>query len=217
MDFTTLTIAAFYFHPDLDVARAQWAVVVRRHQHRRRTPEPDAQRHAGLQHQHPPALALARHSDALDIPIETAGKRGYRIAQAAQLSQAARLNIASVGWQVRSRVRRSLVDLYAARETEAFLTEQQAIQTENVRLLEAQLDAGAISAFEVTQARLAADAHALRACATQSGRAPRPRVQLAAAISVPVGALDGVAISFDGLHVSPSRSARCGRAAPSAR
>ena len=31
----------------------------------------------------------------LDVPIETAGKRGYRTAQAARLSEAARLKLAS--------------------------------------------------------------------------------------------------------------------------
>ena len=49
-----------------------------------------------------------------DIPIETAGKRGYRIAQARQLSAAAQFNIALVAWQVRSRVRASLLSLLAA-------------------------------------------------------------------------------------------------------
>jgi hypothetical protein len=32
----------------------------------------------------------------LDIPIETAGKRGHRIAQAGRLSEAAKLNIGSI-------------------------------------------------------------------------------------------------------------------------
>ncbi len=38
---------------------------------------------------------------ALDIPIETAGKRGYRMAEARYLSEAARLNIAQTAWEVR--------------------------------------------------------------------------------------------------------------------
>jgi outer membrane protein, heavy metal efflux system len=202
--FTTLTIAAWYFHPDLDVARAQWEVTTAGTTTAAERPNPTINVMPGYNtSMHMPSPWLV--TPTLDIPIETAGKRGYRIAQAAQLSQAARLNIASVGWQVRSRVRRGLVGLYAARETEGLLQAQQAIETENVRLLEAQLDAGAISAFEVTQARLAADATrlALRDAERQSAEA---RVQLAAAISVPVSAFDGVAISFEGLGVVPGET-----------
>jgi outer membrane protein TolC len=58
---------------------------------------------------------------ALDIPIETAGKRGYRIAEARYLSEAARMHIAAVAWQVRSRVREAMLNLYAANETENLL------------------------------------------------------------------------------------------------
>src|SRR5262249_14341395 len=94
-------------------------------------------------------------SATLDVPIETAGKRGYRMAQAAQLSEVARLNIASVAWQVRGRARRSLTDLYSALETERLLKEQQVLQTEIIELTQRQFEAGAVSAFEVTQARLA--------------------------------------------------------------
>ena len=44
----------------------------------------------------------------VDLTLETGGKRGYRIAQATQLSEAARLNVASIAWQVHSRVRSEL-------------------------------------------------------------------------------------------------------------
>ncbi len=44
----------------------------------------------------------------LDVPIETAGKRGHRIAQARRLANAARLNVASAAWQTCSRVRSGL-------------------------------------------------------------------------------------------------------------
>lgn len=48
------------------------------------------------------------------IPIKIAGKCGYRIAQAEHLSEFACLNIPSVAWQVRSRLRKGLVDFDAA-------------------------------------------------------------------------------------------------------
>jgi len=43
---------------------------------------------------------------------KTAGKRGRRIAKAEHLSEAARLNIATVAWHVRRNVRGSLLDLH---------------------------------------------------------------------------------------------------------
>ncbi len=200
-DLTNLVLAAFFYHPDLDVARAKWAT---------------AQAGKKIAGERPnPTVSVSPAYDtttsipspwvvtaSLDIPIETAGKRGYRLAQAAQLSEAARLNLASVAWVVRSRVRQRLVELYSARELEALLKDQQSLQTENLRLLENQYQAGAISAFEVTQARIAADSTrlALRDTERQSAEA---RVQLADAIGVPVGALDGVSLSFAGLNELP--------------
>ena len=62
---------------------------------------------------------------------------------------------ATPAWQVRSRVRKTLLALYGASEREATLKKQEAIQAESVRLLDAQLKAGAVSPFEVTQSRVA--------------------------------------------------------------
>jgi outer membrane protein TolC len=138
----------------------------------------------------------------LDVPIETAGKRSYRRAQATQLSEAARFNIMSVAWQVRGRVRSAFLGLNAARQAEGLLDEQQSIQAENLRLLELQHQAGAISAFELTQARLAAQNTRLlwRDAQRQSTEA---LFQLAEAIGIPSGALERVKLSFDGWNQPP--------------
>lgn len=204
-DLNALTLAAFYYQPSLDVARAKWAVATAGKTTAGERPNPTISV--------TPAYNTTTTvpspwivTPSLDIPIETAGKRGYRIAQAQQLSEVARLNIASVAWQVRSAVRRSLVNLDAARAMEALLREQQKIQTENLRLLEQQLQAGAISPFELTQARVAADSTrlALHDAERQSAEA---RVQLAKAIGVPTAALDGVEFSLDSLRVMPAEVA----------
>ena len=196
------TLAAFYYQPSLDVARAQWAVATAGKTTAAERPNPTLSVSPAYNTTTtvPSPWIL---TPSLDIPIETAGKRGYRIVQATQLSEVARLKIASVAWQVRSSVRRSLVNLDAARATETLLQEQQKIQTENLRLLEHQFQAGAISAFELTQARVAADSTRLawRDAERQSAEA---RVQLAQAIGVPAYALDGVEFSFDSLHAMPA-------------
>ncbi len=203
-DLADLTLAAFYFHPDLDVARAQWAAARGGMTAAAERPNPSLSVTPGYNTTTlipSPWLPVT----VLDIPIETAGKRGYRLARATHLSEAARLNIASVAWQVRRRLRSSLLELYAARETEALLQNEQALQNENRRLLELQYDAGAISAFEVTQARIAAEStrFALRDAQRRSAEA---RVQLAGAIGLPAGSLDSVRLSFDSLDRLPGEA-----------
>lgn len=192
-NFTNLSLAAFYFHPDLDVARAQLGGAKAARITAGERPNPTVSWSPGYNTTVSPAWILG---GSFDIPIETMGKRGYRIAQAAHLSDAARFNLAATAWQVRSRVRKSLVALYGAGESEALLKKQEAIQTESVRLLEAQLQAGAVSTFEVTQSRVALNQtrFALHDAEKQSVTA---RAQLAEALGLPLTALDAVTLSFD--------------------
>src|SRR5512138_3123954 len=112
-DLSRLTLAAFYYHPDLDVARAQWAVAKAGTAVARERPNPALSMGAGYNtttHTPSPWIPAA----ALAVPIETAGKRGHRVAEARHLSEAARLGIASVAWRVRAGVRTSLIALHAA-------------------------------------------------------------------------------------------------------
>jgi cobalt-zinc-cadmium efflux system outer membrane protein len=192
-----LTRAAFYFQPDLDVARARWATARA------------GQRTAGERPN--PSLTVAPGYDtttktpspwiplvALEVPIETAGKRGHRLAEAVALSEAARLDLASTAWEVRRRVRTSLLTLWAAQEEKSILTGQQSLHEDNVRLLRLQWEAGAISAFELAQAGAAAAAARL-ALREAERREAEERVGLSEAVGVPPEALDGVTLSFEGL------------------
>lgn len=192
-DFPRLALAAFYFHPDLDVARAKWGVTRSGQITAGERPNPTANFLPGYNSTIGPPWVLGLR---IDVPIETAGKRGHRIAQAGHLSEAARLNIATVAWQVRSRVRRSLLELQAAREAEALLQRQQETQAGIVKLLEAQLAAGAMSPFEVTQARVAHDTTRL-ALHDAERQAAEARAQLADALGLPATALAGVTLTFD--------------------
>ena len=79
----------------------------------------------------------------MDVPIETAGKRKYRRAQAARLAEAARLNLANVAWQARGEVRLALLDLGAAEQHLTLLQRQVELQTNIVNLLQGQVKAGA--------------------------------------------------------------------------
>jgi len=197
-----LTLAAFYFHPELDVARAHWAVAEAGRVTAGARPGMAANVTPGYNATNStPTPRLV--SVTVDLTLETAGKRGYRIAQADELAEVARLNVASVAWQVHSRVRSRLLDLYAALESDRLLREQQGIQAQNLRIVEAQFSAGAISAFERTQARLDA-ASARLALSDAERREGEARAQLAGAIGVPASALDNENISFADFESLPS-------------
>ena len=196
-----LTLAAFYYSPDLDVARAQWAVARAATQTAGERPNPTLSLGPG-------ANATTRAPTGwialvgLDIPIETAGKRGHRRAQAGHLAEAARQAVATMAWQVRGRVRSGLVALFAAREGLAQNAQLAERGAENARILERQFQAGAISAFERTQARIIAD-NAQLAGEDAKRLEAESRLTLAEAVGVPASALCAVTVSFDGLALSP--------------
>lgn len=200
-DFEKLTLAAFYFHPELDVARARWNVAKAGRITAGERPNPSV----GVAPAYNTTAAIPSPwlvTATFDVPVETAGKRRDRIAQAQQLSEAARLNVASAAWQVRSQVRDSLLALDQARKREILFHQQQSIHAENVRLLELQYQAGAISAFELTQARLAAD-NAQLALRDAEQQKVEARAQLAGAIGLPVRALSGAEFSMESLNRLP--------------
>jgi outer membrane protein, heavy metal efflux system len=200
-NFTNLVLAAFYYQPDLEVARAQWRITQAGKVTAAERPNPTV----GVAPAYNTTTAIPSPwlvTATLDVPIETAGKRKYRQTQAVQLSEAARVNILSVAWQVQNRVRSSLVGSYAAQQTLNLLDAQQSIQTENLRLLELQHQAGAISAFDLPKARLAADNTRLlwRDAQRQNAEAS---AQLAEALGLPADALEHVKLAFDGLDLLP--------------
>ena len=196
-DLNSLTLAALFYHPDLDVARAQWGVAEAGRITAGERPNPTGSVLMGYDSTSPVSEVSPWIPEAaLEIPIETAGKRGYRIAQAKHLSEAARLNILSVAWEVRSRLRQSFLELSAARESEPLLVLQRDILSESLKILEAQLAAGEASAYDVTQARLALD-NAKLAAIEGAQQTIQARIRLAGALGVPEKALAGIRLNFD--------------------
>jgi outer membrane protein TolC len=196
-DLKSLTLAAFYYHPDMDIARAQWGVARGGRITAGERPNPSLNPLVGYNATSPRGEVTPWIPEiSLEIAIETAGKRGYRIAQARHLSEAARWNILSAAWEVRSRLRSALLEAYAAGERESLFAEAQKLQAEIVRLLELQRDAGEVSVYDLTQARLALDGN--RLAGMEAARAKEEAMaRLAAALGLPRRALDGVALSFD--------------------
>ncbi|HEU6449612.1 MAG TPA: TolC family protein, partial [Verrucomicrobiae bacterium] len=188
----SLTLAAFYFQPALAEARAQFASTEAAEITAGERPNPTVGFTPTYDLTTPPPWIF---TVTWDIPIETMGKRGKRVAQAKHLSEAAQWDFVSAAWQTRSRVRNALLTLYAARQNAGFLASEETAQRKVVRLLEGQFSAGSISSFEVTQARVILENTQL-AQQDAIGQIKQARIQLAGAIGVPLKALDEIKLSF---------------------
>jgi outer membrane protein TolC len=196
-DFETLTLAALYYHPDLEVARAEWEVARAGIQTAGGRLNPTLSATPGLNLSHinaGPGLSPWIPVVSFDVPLETAGKRGHRIAEAEQLSESARLNIAVTAWHVRAGVRAGLLDYSAARQREALLENEISIQRQIIALLDRQIQAGAMAGPEAAPFRIALQKSRLELADAQRESA-ESRARLAESIGVPVRALDGVELS----------------------
>ena len=202
-DLAALTLAGLYYHPDLETARASWTLARAGLVTAGERPNPTVAAGPGYNASTPAHTMTPWILNlSLDFTIETAGKRGYRIDQAQHLSASARFNIAATAWLVRARVRQSLLDLFAATEALGILERQRTIQETNIVLLQRQLAAGAISTFEMTQARLTIDA--VRLAFNEARRQQQDaRARLATAIGIPMSALDGVQFAFAPFTAAP--------------
>ena len=191
----SLTLAADYYHPDLEVARAKLAgaeaaVISAGARPNPTFTSPSSYSGPPLEFFSPWTLGFT-----LDVPIETAGKRGYRIAQARNLANAARLDVASTAWSIRSRVRQSLLALHAAELNQSLLSQQQAAQIQAVTLLEERFKVGQSSSVEVQLVRVTAAQAVLQLQDAQT-QTDQARIQLAQALGVSLSALEAVTLSF---------------------
>ena len=195
-DFPALTLAAFYFHPSLDVARAQWAVARGGETTAGARPNPVLGVTPGYSANAPRGVSPWFPSVTLDVPLETAGKRGYRLAHADALSQVARLNVSVAAWQVRSGVRAALVEYAATRQRAALLAANVTLQQQLLETLQQRLAAGFIASLEISPARIALIK--LRGeFADGQRQALEARGKIAASLGLPLRALEGVEFVFD--------------------
>ncbi|HEV2471401.1 MAG TPA: TolC family protein, partial [Chthonomonadales bacterium] len=198
-DLNTLTLAAYYFNPAMDMARTNAAVADAAIKTAAMKPNPSVGADAGYE-----TAAESPYLLGFDfsLPIETAGKRGYRIAEATHLSEAGQVQVAETAWAVRSGVRAALVDLLFAEKTAVLLHEQESLQNRYVDLLEARFQVGEIPLPEVTAARIDLTnlRQALRAAEGQVGTV---RAALAAAVGIPLSGLAGKTMSWTGIVQPP--------------
>lgn len=194
-DLESVTLAALYFNPAMDIARAQMNVAQAAVITAGARPNPTLSLKPGVPSPYLFGLSFA-------VPIQTAGKRGYQVLEAKNLSEAAQFNLASSAWKVRSAVRTALLNYIVAVRSAAQMHSQERVLTDRVGLLEKRLAVGEISRPELDLARIdLANTHLATVSAeTQISQA---RTALAAAIGIRVSALNGVEFSWPDFDSPP--------------
>ena len=195
-DLETLSLAAFYFSPALDAARArteetQAAVVTAGGR-----PNPTLSLAPGI-----PSPYL--FSLDFTIPVETAGKRGHRAQIARSLNEAARFDLANAAWKVRRAVRSALLKyLLASRGLDLSRSEEQ-VRADELKLLEQRLAVGEIPRPDVDLARILLS-QARLGIRNAEGQLAESKAALAASIGIPVAGLGDFEFSWPDLDAPPN-------------
>lgn len=193
-DLSTLTLAALYFHPEMEVSRAKLALARAGVKTARQTPNPTFSFQPG---QYPALIDASAWTIGfiVNFILETAGKREKRIEMARNLVDAARQDVATAAWQVRAGVRTALLDLWAAEGRRRLVEQRQAVQIQIVSLLEGRFTSGDASSLDVARERIALS-QATLALRDSERQAADARARLATAVGVPVRSLESVSLSL---------------------
>ena len=195
-DLGTLSLAALYFNPSLEAARARVGEAEAAIVTAGARPNPSLSITPGI-----PSPYLFNLDFA--IPIETAGKRGHRIQVARSLDQAARFDVADSAWTVRNGVRGTLLHYLLASRSLDLLHSEEQVRTDQVNILEQRFSVGEISRPEVNLARIELSKTHL-ALSTAEGQLAEAKAAMAASIGIPVAGLQGLDFSWSDLDSPPS-------------
>src|ERR1700730_6741415 len=195
-DLQTLSLAALYFSPALELARARIAGTEASLVTAGARPNPSVSIAPGIP---TPYLLTLDFS----FPIETAGKRGHRTQVAHSLDQAARFDLADSAWTIHSGVRTALLNyLLASRTLESFRFEEK-VREDQVNILEQIVSAGEIPRQSVDLARIELSKTHL-AISSAEGQVSESKAALSAAVGLPVAALQSADFSWPKIDAPPS-------------
>ena len=195
-----LTLAAFYYNPALAIARGRVSETEAAIVTAGAKPNPSVKADLGGETA-PESPWIAGFG--FSLPIETAGKRRYRISQAERLADVARWDLTSTAWKVRAQVRNALLEYLTAQRNISLLQEEERLGAEQVALLEQRFAVGMIPRPEVDTARIQ-HTQTLLAVRAAEGRISQAEASLAAAIGVPTAGFRGIKIVWPSLDQPPS-------------
>ncbi len=194
-----LTVAAFFYNPSLEVARAQWRGAQGSEVTAAQRPNPTVTLSPGYDFT---ATSLGANpwlpGTTVDVPIETMGKRRYRKAQAAFATESARLALMATAWGIRSNVCLQVANLEAWREKASVISRQLEIQEKIVKSLLARVEAGVANSTELTLVQ--AGLHKVQSDLADARQQERDALfNLADAMGVPAATLEKVEFSGEGI------------------
>lgn len=197
-----LTLAALFFHPELEVARAEVAAreaavtsvargapVVAR---------PVVEHHSRAN----PGQSDWSYGLELEFPLSGSDKREARIEQARRNLEAARAEQAAAEWRVRGRLRQAFIAHFAALEESGLDAEERALREAQAAALERRLALGAADSAVAGAARARAQRAALRADES-AARTRGTLARLADALGLPPEAAAELRLDFSTLERTP--------------
>lgn len=148
-----LTLSAFFFHPQLDVARAQWRAMQSAEITAARRPNPGI---SGLveRHSEHDGISPWLFGLSLDVPLLNADKYQAGIERAAYISEAARIEIGQAAWQVRKMLSESWVDYHEALQQADILRDELDLRQQITDMLKTRLEVGMLSNVDLGNATL---------------------------------------------------------------
>jgi outer membrane protein TolC len=195
-DFQSLSLAALYFNTELDTARARVAVSRAELVTAGARPNPTLGITPGIPS--PYLLTLE-----LSFPLETAGKRRYRIESAQSSVLAAQFDLAQSAWTVRNAVRAAMLEDLVAVRTAELLRSEAKTREDQVALLDRMASLGEITHLQADAARIELS-KARAAVGAGESQAAEARAAMAAAIGVPAAALQDVHLSWPDMNEPPA-------------
>lgn len=194
-DFQSLSLAALYFSTELEAARARVAESRAELVTAGARPNPTVGITPGIPS--PYLLTLD-----LSFPLETAGKRRYRIESAQSSVRASQFDLAQSAWTVRGAVRDAMLDDLVADRNVELLKSEAKIREDQVALLDRMASVGEIARLQAGAARIElSKAHA--ALGAAEAQAAEAKAAMAAAIGVPAAAVQGLNLSWPDMNRPP--------------
>ncbi len=201
-NLSTLVAAGWYYSPALRVQLAQLDVDAANMITASQSPNPTVAFSPTYAAKAGPGISPWILGFNFNIPIETAGRRADRMAQAKALTQAGRYDLGQIAWNVRQAVRQALIDYSFARRRLQLLRQEVHTTAMILSLIQSRFQAGGISRPVYTAAEIQAHETELALVAAQ-GQARQRRMQLAAAISLPARALRNIRFTYLQLMKTP--------------
>ncbi len=197
-DVPLLSLAGLYYNPAIESARASGKVADSAIITAKARPNPTISPEVGINSSALDQSGVNPWMPAvnLSIPIETANKRGYRIAIASNKVEIEKMNLILTSWQVRSNIRSAYIELLSAYNRSNILFKQIQLQEKVRELQEKQLNMGEIKASDLMPTRiLIANTHI--ELGNISRQLDEAYPQLASSIGVPLSALKKINLQID--------------------